>query len=235
MDLSSIPLVILAGGKGTRITEYSKTIPKPMIKIGNKPIIRHIIDYYKNYGINKFFIASGYKDKIIREYFKNNQGIKVINTGLNTLTGGRLLRLKNYLPENFFLTYGDGLSDIDILKLYKFHLSKKKISTVTAVHPIARFGEIGIKKNIAVSFNEKPRVKNDWINGGFFVFNKKILKYIKDDFSILEQEPIRKIVKIRELAVLKHEGFWQCMDTAREKIILEDLYKSKNCPWKKNK
>ncbi len=233
MDLSNIPLVILAGGKGTRITEYSKTIPKPMIKIGNKPIIKHIIDYYEYYGVNKFIIASGYKDKIIREYFKANQNIKVVNTGLNTLTGGRLLRLKNYLPNNFFLTYGDGLSDVDILKLYKLHLSKKKIATVTAVHPIARFGEIRIKQNIVVSFNEKPRVKNDWINGGFFVFNKKIFKFIKNDFSVLEQEPMRKIVKIHELVVLKHEGFWQCMDTAREKIILENLYKLKNCPWKK--
>ena len=128
MDLSNIPLVILAGGKGTRITEYSKTIPKPMIKIGNKPIIKHIIDYYEYYGVNKFIIASGYKDKIIREYFKANHNIKVVNTGLNTLTGGRLLRLKNYLPNNFFLTYGDGLSDVDILKLYKLHLSKKKNS-----------------------------------------------------------------------------------------------------------
>lgn len=233
MDLSNIPLVILAGGKGTRISEYSKTIPKPMIKIGNKPIIKHIIDYYEYYGVNKFIIASGYKDKIIREYFKANHNVKVVNTGLNTLTGGRLLRLKNYLPNNFFLTYGDGLSDIDILKLYKLHLSKKKIATVTAVHPIARFGEIRIKQNIVVSFNEKPRVKNDWINGGFFVFNKKILKFIKNDFSVLEQEPMRKIVKIHELVVLKHEGFWQCMDTAREKIILENLYKLKSCPWKK--
>lgn len=232
MDLVNIPLVILAGGKGTRITEYSRTIPKPMIKIGRKPIIKHIIDYYRNYGVKKIIIASGYKGKIINNFFNTDKNISVIDTGLNTLTGGRLLKLKNILPDNFFLTYGDGLSDVNILKLYKLHILKKKISTVTAVHPIARFGEIRIKDNLVTSFNEKPRVKNDWINGGFFVFNKKIFKYIKNDSSILEQEPLKKISKIKELAVYKHEGFWQCMDTVREKIILEDLYKSKKCPWK---
>ncbi len=233
MDLNNIPLVILAGGKGTRITEYSKTIPKPMIRIGTKPIIKHIIDYYRNYGVKKTIIASGYKGKVLKNFFEKDKDILVINTGLNTLTGGRLLKLKNILPDNFFLTYGDGLSDVNILKLYKLHILKKKISTVTAVHPIARFGEIKIKGNIVTSFNEKPRVKNDWINGGFFVFNKKIFKYLKNDFSILEQDTLRNITKENQLAVFKHEGFWQCMDTLREKLILDKLYRSKNCPWKK--
>ena len=233
MELNKIPLVILAGGKGTRITEYSQTIPKPMIRIGLKPIIKHIIDYYKFFGVKNFIIASGYKHKFIKDFFENSLSVNVVNTGINTLTGGRLLRLKKLLPEVFFLTYGDGLSDVNIHNLYKLHLLKKKIATVTAVHPIARFGEIRLKNNMVSSFNEKPRVKNDWINGGFFVFNKKIFKFLKDDFTTLEQYPLRKLVKINELAVHKHEGFWQCMDTVREKIILENLYKSKNCPWKK--
>ena len=233
MELNNIPLVILAGGKGTRISEYSQKIPKPMIRIGIKPIIEHIIDYYKFFGVKNFIIASGYKHKIIKDFFKDSFNVNVVNTGINTLTGGRLLRLKKLLPDVFFLTYGDGLSDVNIYNLYKLHLLKKKIATVTAVHPIARFGEIRLKNNMVTSFNEKPRVKNDWINGGFFVFDKKILKFLEDDFTILEQHPLRRLAKMNELAVLKHEGFWQCMDTVREKLILENLYKSKNCPWKK--
>ena len=232
-NLANIPLVILAGGKGTRISEYTQSIPKPMIKIGKKPIIKHIIDYYKLYGVKNFFIASGYKQKIIKQYFNKDSSVNVIFTGYNSMTGGRILRLKNYIKSTFFLTYGDGLSNVDIKKLYKFHIRQNKIATITAVHPIARFGEIIIKNNAAIKFNEKPRVKNDWINGGFFVFNKKIFKFLKDDFTTLEQYPLRRLAKINELAVHKHEGFWQCMDTVREKIILENLYKSKNCPWKK--
>jgi len=232
-NLANIPLVILAGGKGTRISEYSLNIPKPMIKIGRIPIIKHIINYYESFGVKKIFIAAGYKKEIIIKYFSNNKNVKVIDTGNNTLTGGRLLRLKKLLNSTFFLTYGDGLSNVDIKKLYSFHVKHKKIATVTAVHPVARFGEIIIKGNTVIKFNEKPRVKNDWINGGFFVFNNDFFKYLTDDKTILENEPLRKLSKNLQLSSFKHEGFWQCMDTLREKKILDELNRSKNCPWKK--
>ena len=231
--IDNTPLVILAGGKGTRITEYTKLIPKPMIKIGNKPIIKHIIDYYALFGVKNIIIASGYKQKNIKDYFKNNISVKVINTGRDTMTGGRLLRIKKYIDKTFFLTYGDGLSNVNIKKLYLNHMRNKKICTVTAVHPIARFGEINFNKNKIINFNEKPQVKNDWINGGFFVFEKKIFNFLQNDQTVLEGSPLQKLTKIKELNGYKHNGFWQCMDTAREKIILENLYKSKNCPWKK--
>lgn len=232
-SLSNIPLVILAGGKGTRISEYTLDIPKPMIKIGHIPIIKHIINYYESFGVNKIFIAAGYKKTIIEKYFSNYKNVRVVDTGSNTLTGGRLLRLKKFLDSTFFLTYGDGLSNVDIKKLYNFHIRQNKIATVTAVHPIARFGEIVIKKNKVIKFNEKPRVKNDWINGGFFVFNKDVFKYLANDKTILENEPLRTLAKKCELSSFKHEGFWQCMDTLREKMILDELNRSKNCPWKK--
>lgn len=232
-NLKNIPLVILAGGRGTRISEYTLNIPKPMIKIGRIPILKHIINYYESFGVNKILIAAGYKKELIQDYFKNKKNVKIIDTGLNTLTGGRLLRLKKNLNDVFFLTYGDGLSNVNIQKLYNFHIKCKKIATVTAVHPVARFGEIIFKKNAVVKFNEKPRVKNDWINGGFFVFNKKIFEYLNNDKTILENEPMKKLTKKNQLSCFRHEGFWQCMDTLREKMILDDLNKSKNCPWKK--
>lgn len=232
-NLKNIPLVILAGGRGTRISEYTLNIPKPMIKIGRIPILKHIINYYESFGVNKILIAAGYKKELIQDYFKNKKNVKIIDTGLNTLTGGRLLRLKKNLNDVFFLTYGDGLSNVNIKKLYNFHIKNKKIATVTAVHPVARFGEIILKKNTVVKFNEKPRVKNDWINGGFFVFNKNIFEYLNNDKTILENEPMKSLTKKNQLSCFRHEGFWQCMDTLREKMILDDLNKSKNCPWKK--
>ena len=231
--IENIPLVILAGGKGTRISEYTQSIPKPMIKIGKKPIIKHIIDYYKFYGVKKFFIASGYKQKIIKQYFNKDSCVNVIFTGYNSLTGGRLLRLKNHIKSTFFLTYGDGLSNINISKLYHDHFTNKKIATVTAVHPVARFGEVNFNKNKIISFNEKPRVKNDWINGGFFVFEREIFSFLNNDMTILENQPLQNLVKKKQLNGFKHHGFWQCMDTVRERVILENLYKSDNCPWKK--
>ncbi len=231
--IDNIPLVILAGGKGTRITEYTKLIPKPMIKIGNKPILKHIIDYYALFGVKKIIIASGYKQKNIKNYFKNNISVKVINTGRDTMTGGRLLRIKKHIDKTFFLTYGDGLANVNIKKLYLSHMLNKKIGTVTAVHPIARFGEINFNRNKIINFNEKPQVKNDWINGGFFVFEKQIFNFLRNDQTVLEGSPLQKLTKKNQLNGYKHKGFWQCMDTAREKIILENLYKSKNCPWKK--
>ena len=210
-------VVILAGGMGTRLKEHTKLIPKPMVKILRKPIISHIINHYQKFGLYKFIIASGYKSKFIENYFKNKQNIKVIYTGNKSLTGGRIRRLKNYINGPFFLTYGDGISDIDIKKLYKFHLSHNKIATITAVHPISRFGEITlIKNNIVKNFNEKPQVRNDWINGGFFVFNIEIFKFLRSDQEILEKYPLQTLSKKNELRAYKHSKFWHCIDTVRD-------------------
>ena len=226
--------VILAGGKGSRLSEYTKKIPKPMVKIGNKPIIVHIIEYYKYYGVKEFIIASGYKHKILREFFKKNKNIKVINTGLNTLTGKRIKLLQRYFKknENFYLTYGDGLSNVDLKKLLKFHLSHKKISTLTAVHPPARFGELKIKNNNnIISFEEKPQLGDGWINGGFFIFNSKFFKILNNKNIMLERQPMQKLLKKNELMAYKHKKFWYCMDNLRDKNVLEQLIKNKKALW----
>lgn len=226
--------VILAGGKGSRLSEYTKKIPKPMVKIGNKPIIVHIIEYYKFYGVKEFIIASGYKHKILREFFKKNKNIKVINTGLNTLTGKRIKLLQRYFKknENFYLTYGDGLSNVDLKKLLKFHLSHKKISTLTAVHPPARFGELKIKNNNnIISFEEKPQLGDGWINGGFFIFNSKFFKILNNKNIMLERQPMQKLLKKNELMAYKHKKFWYCMDNLRDKNVLEQLIKNKKALW----
>ena len=224
-------VVILAGGLGTRMSEYTKTIPKPMVKIGKKPILEHIMDHYYSYGFKDFCIAGGYKIEAIEKFIKKKTfkyNVQLIFTGKNTLTGGRLKRLKKYIDtENFFLTYGDGLSDVNINKLLSFHLKHKKTATVTAVHPVARFGELKIKKNLVVKFKEKPQVTKGWINGGFFVFNKKIFNYIKDDKTILEKEPLESLSKKNRLVAFKHNGFWQCVDTKRERDTLHEIWKNK--------
>ncbi len=230
--------VILAGGKGSRLSEYTKKIPKPMVKIGNKPIITHIIEYYKYYGVKEFIIATGYKHKIIRKYFKDNKNIKVVDTGLNTLTGKRIKLLQRYFKENenFYLTYGDGLSNVDLKKLLKFHLLHKKISTLTAVHPPARFGELKIKKNnTIISFEEKPQLGGGWINGGFFILNSKIFKVLNNKNVMLERQPMQKLLIKNELMAYKHEKFWYCMDNLRDIEVLNKIYKSKKIPWKKKK
>lgn len=225
-------VVILAGGLGTRISEYTKTIPKPMIKIAGKPIIHRIIDHYINFGHKEFIVALGYKGNLIKEYFCQNKKfsnvkIHLIDTGLNTMTGGRLKRLKKYLNETFLMTYGDGLSNININKLIKFHKKNKKLVTLTAVRPPARFGAIKIQKNIVKYFREKNSIDEGWINGGFFVIEPKFIKYIKGDNTYLEQEPFKKITNTKNLTAYKHNGFWQCMDTLRDKEILEKIIKSK--------
>ena len=189
-------VVILAGGLGTRISEYTKTIPKPMIKVCGKPIIHRIIDYYVRYGHNEFYIALGYKGKVIKEYFKKKKltkkiKIHLIETGKNTMTGGRLKRLKKYLDETFLLTYGDGLSDVNLDKLINFHKKNKKLITLTAVRPPARFGAIKINKNVVKYFREKNSLDSGWINGGFFIINPKFINYIKNDSTFLEQEPFK--------------------------------------------
>lgn len=227
-------VVILAGGKGTRISEYTKTIPKPMVKIGKIPIIEHLINYYKSYGFEEFIIASGYKSNVIKDYFssKKNLNIKVINTGVETLTGLRIKKLEKYLcKDTFFLTYGDGLSDVNLNELLKKHLEKKKILTLTAVHPPARFGEIEIKKGLVSKFEEKPQLQRGWINGGFFVCNPDIFKFINKKNVMFERDPINRLVKKKELAVFQHKKFWYCMDTLRDKNVLDQLLKIKKAPW----
>ena len=222
-------VVILAGGFGTRLSEYTKKIPKPMVKINSTPIIVHIMRHYSKYGFKQFYIAAGYKQKIIKEYFKNKKfswKIKIVNTGQKTMTGGRLKRLKKYLKnEPFLLTYGDGLSNINIKKLVKFHKNNKAFVTLTAVRPPARFGAIKIKGKKVTYFKEKSRLNEGWINGGFFVMEPKIFDFIKGDKTYLEREPLQKISKNNQLFAFKHEGFWQCMDTLRDKEILEKKIK----------
>ena len=225
-------VVILAGGFGSRFSEYTKTIPKPMINVLGKPIIQRIIDYYISYGHYEFYIALGYKGREIKKYFtkkKNLKKIKInlIETGKNTKTGGRLKRLSSYLNETFLMTYGDGLSNVNLNKLINFHNKNKKTFTLTAVRPPARFGAIKIKGNYVNYFKEKNNLDEGWINGGFFVIEPKFLRYLKNDNTFLEREPFEKLTKNKELIAYKHEGFWQCMDTLRDKEILEKKLKEK--------
>lgn len=228
-------VVILAGGKGTRISEYTKTIPKPMIRIGSKPILEHIIRYYIKYGFKDFIIAGGYKYSIIKNYFNKSKlaNIKVINTGLNTLTGKRLYKLKKELNTTFMLTYGDGISNINLNNLLNFHKKNKKKITISAVHPPARFGELTIHKNMVKKFEEKPQLQKGWINGGFFVVEPEFLDFIENKNVMLERSPMTKAVKSRDLCAYKHNGFWFCMDTLRDKKVLDDMIKNKKCPWLK--
>ena len=222
-------VVILAGGLGTRISEYTRNIPKPMIKIKGQPILLRIMKHYYKFGFNDFYIASGYKGKIIKNYFKNkkfNFKVNIIDTGLNTMTGGRVLRLKKILKsETFLLTYGDGLSDINIKNLIHFHKKSKNYVTLTAVRPPARFGAIKLHGNRVKVFKEKSRLDEGWINGGFFVMSPKIFKFIKNDKSYLERQPLENLSKKNKLGAYKHFGFWQCMDTLRDKEILEKKIK----------
>ena len=243
-------VVILAGGKGSRIFEYTKKIPKPMIKIKDKPILLHIINTYISHNFKVFYIATGYKSKVITDYFKkfkvNNNLYKLgknekiielnfVNTGLHSMTGGRLKRLQKYFrkDENFMLTYGDGVSNINLEKLKTFHIKKKKIATVTAVRPLSKYGVLDISGDMALSFKEKQQLNIGWINGGFFVLNYKIFKFLKNDKTILEKNPLEKIAKKRELCAFKHKGYWQCIDTKRDKEYLENSIKRKSYPWNK--
>tara|TARA_B100000941_G_C28505296_1_gene556939 strand:+ start:3025 stop:3717 length:693 start_codon:yes stop_codon:yes gene_type:complete len=224
-------IVILAGGMGTRLAEYTKAIPKPMVRINNKPIIYFILKHFANFGFKDFIIATGYKGQVIKNYFSKKKfgwNIKIINTGLKTMTGGRLLRLKKYLnDEDFFLTYGDGISNVNLKKLLSFHKKNKKIVTMTAVRPPARFGAIKIINNKVVYFKEKSSLDEGWINGGFFVMSQSIFNFLKNDKTFLEREPLEKIGKINQLFAFKHNGYWQCMDTIRDKQILESNFKNK--------
>tara|TARA_Y100000816_G_C26106304_1_gene588104 strand:+ start:2223 stop:2930 length:708 start_codon:yes stop_codon:yes gene_type:complete len=232
-------VLILCGGLGTRLAEETVSKPKPMVKIGQKPILWHLIKFFYTYGLNDFILATGYKSNIIKNYFKNNPikncKIKVCFTGKNTLTGGRILRLKKLMGnDDFIATYGDGVSDVNIDKLINFHKRHKGVVTLTAVRPPVRFGEIKISANNKVSnFKEKPQASQNWINGGFFIMRKEVFKFIKDDNSILEKKPFEKLTKNKKLYAYKHYKFWQCMDTLREKKYLNKIWSNGNAPWKK--
>tara|TARA_Y100000590_G_scaffold216292_1_gene245047 strand:+ start:203 stop:961 length:759 start_codon:yes stop_codon:yes gene_type:complete len=248
-------VIILAGGSGSRLEDITKIIPKPLVKIGKFPILVHIISIYLNYNVNEFIIALGYKGNKIVEYFlkrkiKKNEKTKLkkgldvqiklfnkncnitfINTGKNSMTGGRLKRAAKLVTgKNFYLTYGDGLSNVNINKLTRFHFKYEKMVTVTAVRPPARFGELIIRNKKVVSFSEKKPMQTSWINGGFFIINKRFLKFIKNDKTILERDPLERVANIRQLSAFKHYKFWQCMDTKRDLDNLKLLY-SKNKPW----
>ena len=248
-------VIILAGGLGTRLSEHTERIPKPMVEIVGKPIIWHIMNHYNSYSFNNFFLALGYKSEVIKDYFLNyyhinsnfqidlsngaiksynsdikNWKVSLIDTGLKTMTGGRLKKLKPYIDDNedFLLTYGDGLSDVDISELVNFHKSHGKLVTVTAVRPRARFGEISINNNSRVtSFKEKPQTKSGWVNGGFFVMKSEFIDLIDNDYTVLENDPLEKAAELNELMAYKHEGFWQCMDTKRDRDLLNEIWTKK--------
>ena len=224
-------VVILAGGLGTRLSEYTKNIPKPMVKIRNIPIIVHIMKHYSKFGFKEFYVAAGYKQEVIKNYFKNKKygwKINIVNTGQKTMTGGRIKKLKKFLKnETFLLTYGDGLSNVNLKKLVRFHKKSKGVATLTAVRPPARFGAIKIKGKKAIYFKEKSKLDEGWINGGFFVFEPEIFEYIKNDKTFLEKEPLSVLGKKKKLNAYRHKGFWQCMDTIRDKEILEKSFKKK--------
>ena len=227
--------IILCGGYGTRLSEETIIKPKPMVKIGNKPILEHIMNIYKYYGYNRFVLALGYKSEYIKKFYKNKKNIELVYTGKDTKTGGRLLRLKKYLKneKTFMLTYGDGVSNINIKKAVRFHKKHGKIATITAVRPPLRFGELKISRKKVKSFKEKPQVGQSWINGGFFVFNSKVLNFIKGDQTMLEKEPLEKLTRKGQLMAFEHKGFWKCMDTMRDKILLNKLWKEGHALWKK--
>lgn len=252
-------VVILAGGFGTRLSEMTDLIPKPMAPIGGYPILWHIMNIYSAYGFNEFIIALGYKSGVVKDYFlnyynlnsdftvdiengtieyhqseKRNWKVTLVDTGLNTMTGGRLQKLKEYIGNSrFLLTYGDGVSDIDISKLLKFHENHGKMVTISSVRPSARFGELEIlDNNEVISFKEKPQTNMGWINGGFFVFEPEFIDLIKDEETVLEKEPLETASKLNQLVAYKHQGFWQCMDTIRDRMYLEELWNNNKSPWK---
>ena len=252
--------VILAGGFGTRLSEETTLKPKPMVEIANKPIIWHLMKFFSHYGVNDFVICAGYKSEYIKNYFANfflsnsdiqvnlNQNtvrilnkqkedwkIDIIDTGKNTMTGGRLKRVEQYIgDDDFYFTYGDGLSDVDLNKLLKFHKSNKSIATLTAVKTPERFGKLSINNetNIVESFKGKPQNLNEWINGGFFVLSKKVFNFIEDDETIFEKHTLEKISEKGMLSAFKHEGFWYAMDKLSDKKYLEERWNTNKAPWK---
>ena len=230
--------IILAGGLGSRISEETKLKPKPMIEIGNRPILWHIMKRYSFYGINDFIICCGYKGHIIKEYFEDFKSepwnVQTIDTGLKTMTGGRLKRIEKEIDDTFCMTYGDGVSDVNLNELILFHKKNQLIGTLTAIHPPERFGVLDLSGNYVTAFHEKHRGEKSWINGGFFVFEKEIFDYIKNgDSTTLERDPFETLAKEKKLTAFKHEGFWHPMDTLRDKRHLEKMWISGDALWKK--
>lgn len=249
-------VIILAGGFGTRLSEYTDAIPKPMAKIGDKPILWHIMKIFEHHALNDFVLALGYKNEIIKEYFSKysllnsdfsidlksgnmemhqvqseNWNVTLVDTGLDTMTGGRIKRLKDFVGnQTFMVTYGDGVGNIDIKNLIKFHKSHKKLATVTAVRPQARFGELEIVDDCVKSFKEKPQLDQGWINGGFFVLEPEVFDLISDDSVMFERQPLEELSSEENLMAYKHHGFWKCMDTKRDLEILNELWNT-NPPW----
>lgn len=226
-------VIILAGGLGTRILEETHDKPKPMVQIGGKPILVHIMDIYKNFINCEFKIAAGYKKEVIQDFFKkSNYNVEVIDTGENTGTAGRVKIIMNMYPsDQFMVTYGDGLADINITKLLNFHNSHGKLATVTAVRPAARFGKIEIENNAVTKFAEKNQTDEGWINGGFFVFEPGVKNYLNNEMEMLEHLPLSNLTSQNQLMAFMHNSFWQPMDTLREKNDLEELIKKNSAPW----
>jgi glucose-1-phosphate cytidylyltransferase len=253
-------VILLAGGFGTRLSEYTDLIPKPMIPIGNRPILWHIMKTYSGCGYKDFILALGYKAEVVKDYFLNYRAlnsnftidlcsgqvlphlsdsvdwrVSLFDTGEKTMTGGRIKRLREFIGnERFMVTYGDGLSDIDLHSVEKFHLSHGKMVTVSAVRPAARFGELELDGNRVVRFQEKPQLQEGWINGGFFVFEPEFIDLIDGDDTMLEREPLERAAKRGQLMAYLHEGFWQCMDTKRDNELLQLMWASGAAPWAKN-
>jgi len=253
-----VKVIILAGGFGTRLSEYTDSIPKPMVTVGGRPILWHIMRSYAHAGHKDFYLALGYKADVVKEYFLHYRSLNadftvdlatgyvephqtddtdwrvtLIDTGLESMTGGRVKRMQSFIGnESFLLTYGDGVANIDIDALLKFHKSHGKMVTVSAVHPGARFGELEIKQNQVSSFQEKPQVGQGWINGGYFVIEPAFFDLIEGDKSILEREPLEKAAALGELMAYQHDGYWQCMDTKRDRDHLEELWEAGNAPWR---
>ena len=250
-------VVILAGGFGTRLSEYTESIPKPMVTVGGRPILWHIMKTYAHFGYKDFYLALGYKAEVIKDYFlhyhalntdftvdlasgdiqphqieETDWRVTLVNTGIETMTGGRIKRLQSFIgDEPFLLTYGDGVADINLNALVNFHKSHGKMVTMSAVRPAARFGDLDFDGDRVSSFQEKPQLHEGWINGGFFVCEPELFNYIDDDTQMLEREPLEKVVQAGELMAYKHDGFWHCMDTKRDRDILESLW-SQEAPWR---
>ena len=250
-------VIILAGGYGTRLSEYTESIPKPMVNIGGKPIIWHIMKTYAHFGHKDFYLALGYKAEIIKEFFLHYRSLNadftvdlsndnvdfhqidevdwrvtLVQTGLRSMTGGRIKRMKSFVgKEPFMLTYGDSVADIDIDALLNYHKSHGKMVTVSGVRPSARFGELEMQDQKVISFREKPQTKEGWVNGGFFVCEPEVMDFIEDDLTVFEKEPLEKISEMGELMSYRHEGYWQCMDTKRDRDHLEELWNSGSAPW----
>ena len=249
--------VILCGGLGTRLSEETQVRPKPMVEVGGRPILWHIMKIYERHGFNDFLLALGYKGEVIKDYFLNYHArqsnltvelktgqvtysdptaedwrVSMIDTGANSMTGGRLLRLKGQLAETFMLTYGDGVSDVDIPALVAFHRSHGRLATVTAVRPPARFGDLIIEDGQVRRFQEKPQAGSGWINGGFFVFEPGVFDFLADDSTILERAPLERLAQENQLMTYQHDGYWQSMDTLRDKAALEEQWATGRAPWK---